>query len=751
MAKELPIYESSVPIKTGGQTPSALSGLGSAIHASESLGAIGAEVASTAANQRASIQALRDAQNPNGYEPVPAFTKADQHYVQTYNQQSLNTLSHIGQQDLERQFHVYAQNPTPEGLLEYEKFGKETIENMSRLGTDSNRYEVQRSLESYADSRFHALANSVDAKNRQVIASNFNTAYNQALQNQHDYGAQGMWSQLNEETDSALRSNDAALQAGSILPEEHAQRKKSIDLTKRISQQIYGLNQAEKSGNGDKYLKNFVENPGDLSPSDAETVGASLYKSLNTQRALRSGQDNLDYMQAKLQLMTEGNPTPSQLDEWKQSLSSKNFLDIQMDIARMNAEENRKLQLVQTMSQDFGNVAEMANYTDGQFKDVFGYISDIQEKQYQDNTGQPQPYPLIAQASIAQQIKRENPVLANSLSQAINYGNPDQATEAAEALRMLAANNPVAVQGLSPQTKMVSELFNLHAKDQTKTKEEALKQAREEVYNVDESTRVDRVNRLKEYRNNNQQYKPTYSNSLKIIKENLSEKGAVWGHKDTVMPAGIVTEFDRLWSNYAAIGADPEVAKKAALDELSRIYTPTSVNGRSEIMFMSPESVLPNAGNYIQNDKVLALNEFIQRNQQKSQNGEFVLNHVEWAKPPSLSDNVVATPFVKGDLKVKVDGEEKKVFVDSDAITELSGTGQPSWIFYYMDDYGNKVPLMDADRPSAVARWVPDKRRLRSTIQGRNKELLKAAKLKRAGNVGVTIEDSLDEVLNDGE
>lgn len=749
---------------------------GAASAASDASAAIGASIASDLALENARATGMKMGQTNPGVEPLPAFTKSDKAFVEAYRQEEHNTVTYNGTKFLQDAAQIVHQDPTPQNLVQFQKNSESTLGNLVSQTTEFNRSNVERSLSSQYQAQFHSLSNAVEARNRKIMADNFKASSDLNEENLITAGFGGNWGEIERSYADQKINITHGLNTETISKEDAAIRLKSLDIQEGVAKNIKPLMDAERNGKGDLYLSDFSKSQTKYSPTEKEAIGQQLVKHLSAQRSLTSGQQQIYFTHAMMDLETN-QLTPSSIEEYRTKLDGQQYANFERAYAAKQMKTLQSQNLLQDMKKDFGNVAKMReNWTDGQFSDVFMNMVNQQESAYQAQNGKPQPYPLIAQAALAQQIKRENPVVTRALSDTIGYGSPQEATEAAQAIRMLENNNPIALKSMSPETKMVSELFNLHSMDRTKTAEESLTKAREDVYNVDDSMRADRILKLNEYQRVNNLKDP--SAKLKVIKGALSEKSFLWGHKDTVIPDGVITEFDKLWTNFAATGSNIEVAKKMALDELGRIYTPTRINNRSEVMRMSPESVLTNEGNYIQNSKTLALNDVIKNNQELAKSGGFVMAELEWvddpfkepddskdstivkenkaierklmgAKPKS-EFNIIDDELVKGDTLIKYNGKVRKVFAESDAVTSLSGDRKPSWVFYVMDDYGNKEPIMSTDHKGGVARWRPENERLLSAEQQKDKILLEQARRYRDLANSIDTEESITRMIQHG-
>lgn len=679
--KETPVVDENQaiqPVASGQNAQAAFAGTSAAF---DNLGALGASVASNSAQQRAAQQAIMDAQHPDGKEPFPGFTSADKAYVQTYNQQSMNVLTHQGQVDLDNAYNELSKNPTPGALLEYQKQGQQTIQNLSQLGTDSNRFDVTRSLENSYQSRFNNLSNAVTARIKADQLSNYNASYNQALDNQINYGQQGMFDALSETTKNAIAATENAYANRSINAEVRQARIQSLKIGERTGKLLNGLTQAESKNEGDRFLADFANyNPSDLSVTDKEVIGESLRKHLGAVRSLKAGQQQVDYTHALMDVDAD-KITASSMEDYRTSLNEQQFANLQKAYQDRQIEIQKSQKSLVDIKENSSNAALLASISDSDFNKGFSQLVANSTPLSED--------PIINQAYLTAPIKRNNPVVTKVLEQAIAYGTPEQALSAASAVTyLLNTNSGVSVQTMDRQARSIGSLYQLYSTDTTKTPQENLERAREQVLKTDPETQE---TRLKLLRDRLGAGGVTTSSIKNKIRSDLSEHTYFGlGREQTVIPDSATAAYMSALTSYSINGLGYAEASKQASNDVALAYPLTNINGHPERMKYSDR--MPFGDDVTKNveSKQLSMQYIAATNKESRESNKAVVQKLD---------------YIPETGQMSVNGVPRDIFVKSDYRTDLA-KGK-AWVLYYVDDKGLQVNLTDPRSPDGVARWIP--------------------------------------------
>ncbi len=720
---DIPEYKRSIGITPAGSSGSFQAAMGRVAQSETMIGDIGAGLAQTASNERARLDGIEAAKTP-GRELFPAFTQSDKAFVQAYKEEEYSSLLYEGSKYLNDSYELAAKNPSAASLNSYQKNAQKAMEGYLSNSQADLAPNLQRALGQMYDSKYYQLAHAVEAKNKKDMTTSFKLGFSTDMDNVGNFHLQGMHEAGTEAYKRNLSRINNALANDLITADQAAEYKKAAIVDNQSKYMTYRALEVEKEAAGEGYdlLKFMADNRDDaLTPLQQEQVNRNVKSALDTRQSMIATQQQLDYTKAR-GMLESGQMTPAAMIDVQEQLSAQQFATFENEVARYNAKANQVTQNLNSMAPNFGDAAAMSQYSNKQMDSVFEQILQ-QQKGNAEREGEEFTGTLIEQATIAQGIKREVPSLTKKMDAAINFGSPEQALDAVRAYQMLKTNNEIGVQNIDPKTKSVGRLYELYANDTSNTPAEALNRARGDVYGVSEDTRIERQENMKEYlkaKNLN-----TYAGKINHIAKSLDTKH--FFSENEIIPAGITTKYSELLADMAAVTPLAQDADAMVMDELRKTYKKTETNNRAEIMKIPPESVLPNVGNFVENDKVRALKEFVDKNAAIRKSGGVTFNELSWDGAPDTTQDLRGDRLVKGDLTINIDGKKRKVVIVSDQVTERPNSNNYSWAFNYIDDNGTQIPLMDLTNPQAVARWTPNTRYLFEKQQEFEQEQLKKA------------------------
>ncbi len=705
---DLPEYKRSVGITPAGSSGDFQGAMSRVAQSEAMIGDIGAGLAQTASNEKARLDGIEAAKNP-GRELFPAFTQSDKAFVQAYKEEEYSSLLYQGSKYLNDSYELAAKNPTAASLNSYEKNAEKALEGYLSNSQADMAPNLQRALGQMYDSKYYQLAHAVEAKNKKDMTTSFKLGFGTDMDNVGNFHLQGMHEAGNEAYTRNVQRINNALANDLITADQASEYKKAALVDNQSKYMTYRAleNEKEAAGEGYDLLKFMADNRDDaLTPLQQEQVNRNVKSALDTRQSMIATQQQLDYTKAR-GMLESGELTPANMIDIQEQLSAQQFATFENEVARYNAKANQTTQALNSMAPNFGDAAAMSQYSNKQMDAVFEQMLQ-QQKGNAERDGEEFTGSLIEQATIAQGIKREVPMLTKQMDAAINFGSPEQALDAVRAYQMLKTNNEVSVQSIDPKTKAVGRLYELYANDTSNTPSEALNRARGDVYGVSEDVRVERQENMKDYmkaKNLN-----TYDGKINHITKALDTNH--WFSENEIVPAGITTKYIELLADMSAVTPLAGDADALVIEELRKTYKKTRTNNRAEIMKIPPESVLPNVGNFIENDKVRALKEFVENNAAIRKSGGMTFNELSWDDAPDTTQDLRGDRLVKGDLSINIDGKKRKVIIVTDQVTERPSGNNYSWAFNYIDDKLRQVPLMDLTNPQAVARWTPNTRYL---------------------------------------
>ncbi len=720
---DIPEYRRNTGITPAGSSGSFQAATAGVAKSHELMGDISSGLAQTASNEKARLDGIEAAKTP-GRKLFPAFTQSDQAFVRSYKEEEYNSLIYNGHKYLNDSYELASKNPTASSLKSFQNGAQKALEGYVSQSQQDLAPGLKRALEQMYDSKYYQLANAVEARNKKNMTANFRHGFSVDMENVGNFHLQGMHEAATEAYSRNIGNINNAL-ANDLITSDQAKEFKDAALIDNESKYMtYRAIENEKEGGGEGYdlLKFMADNRDEkLTPLQQLEVNKHVKSALDTRQSMLATQQQLDYTKAKSTLQS-GNLTPAAMIDIQDQLSAQQFASFELEVAKYNAKAGQATNNLNSMLPNFGDAAAMSQYSNKQMDSVFEQILQ-QQKGNAERNGEEFKGSLIDQAMIAQDIKREVPSLVKKMDAAINFGSPEQALEAVRAYEMLKTNNEIGVQSIDPKTKSVGRLYSLYANNTSNTPEEALSRARGDVYGVSDDVRAERQENMKEYlkaKNLN-----TYQGKINHIAKSLGTKH--WFGKNEIIPAGITTKYSELLYDMAGDTPLAEEADAMVMDELRKTYKKTNTNNRAEIMKIPPESVLPNVGNFIENDKARALKDFVDKNQAIRKSGGVTFNELSWDGAPDLTKDLIEDKLVDGDLIINIDGKKRKVVVVTDQVTERPADGSYSWAFNYILDDGRQAPLMDLYNPSASARWYPDTRYVKSRQERFEKEQMNKA------------------------
>ena len=736
VAKDIPEYEQQEIVQPSTAPSGFTEAYSHQAQVYEDWADIGANIAQNASNEMTKQRAIEAAQTP-GRNLWPALTESDKMFNQVYKDEEAAVIDYQGKQTLRKMYEDLNKMPNLSGkeLLEYENASKRSMQELLSYSNDSMKPGLKRSLQSQYDSYFYNLSNKVNANNQRFLSEQNAAQMQQSVESMDDAWREGR-------TEAAIESKDNLIKQmykKSELEDWPLERIVTEE-QKIIDRYEQGKLEAEYEKTPEADKPKFIATvrdklPKDMSPTHQDRVVAGVQQFANQYDSAAHGLQQINYTNL-LSKLNDNKLTQQDIDTAinENQLNAKQIADLNFKMTSRNKEANKVNELMLSMSGDFDNAGEMAKYTDKEKNSVFTNLVSLQQAQIEQQTGKPYKATLIDEASIAQGIKSTIPAFNKKLTQAAKFGNAEQATEALRALNMLNQNNPSAVSGIDKDTKAMLYTFQDLQRSTTADAEESLKTARGDI-NVDENTKQSRLDNWKEYRKNAPQLQTTPA-LLNHIASNLGAKSGIIfkSPHPELMPTGLDVVYERLMNATVPMTGDVARAEKIVFEEMGKVYQPTNINQRNEIMAFPPEQVLGSA-QFANEDKLRAVKDFVDINHELKAKSGFTFNNVSIEGDPKPGE----------DIYVNVNGKKRKLIVQSDIETQYSIDTMPSWQLNYLDETGIPMPIMDM-AGGGVARWRPDlsKRKTKEDIEveqlAKAEKKLERTKFERAQRAKVFLE-----------
>lgn len=700
----LPEFERKVGI-TPQATPTGMQGALSNIgQSSKVLEQFGDTVAQNSANELARIDAINSYRNGQRQELLPPISQTDASYVKAYSEEESHNLTMNGSKYLNESLITALKNPTPGALKAYEKNANSTLSQLLEQSSEMNRGSIRTSLENSYVNNYLRLEQAVEAQNEKVLDSNDMSYVNQGLIDIQNFNLNSNSNAAAQKKEDLLKFIDNRGASGRWLPEKVRQAKDLIDKTTESSFYQNEWRNAYNKKQGEAYIAGLAEKPPQgMTPVRHQEIMASTMQYAHNYEAAFKAQQNISYAEAQLAI-AQGGINFDNIDSISDNLSPLQIANLKLSLQKQLNKSLKSQALMHNIDSESNDIYAMNKYSPKQIDSWWDEKLNIDTQA----TGQKPGFER--QALIATTMQAPIPKLNKDLSAALRNGSTEDAIAAARAYRFLSANHAIAVKDLDKDSEAILEGFDVLARNTSVPPEESLKIARDNVLNATPEERAGRLENFKDWQQ--QQDLNTYGKQIEFLADNISgAQTSKWfglsSRGDTTkVPASLPLIWKKLAVQFAPLNKDPESASKMALREIEKTFQVSGINGESEIMPIAPESVLPSVGNYIPNDRVRALKQIVEGNKQLKAQGGQVFNDLEWPDAPDTS-NLFGAQLVEGNPKIKIDGTEREVFVQSDYTTQVGAGGVPSWAFMYKDDIGMLVPLWDANNRLG-ARWYPE-------------------------------------------
>lgn len=750
MAKDLPEYQRQTGIQPQTQPQDYVGPVTQANAGINAIGRLGAQVASSAANEQAEILGRQKAQENIERSLIPAFTDSDKAFNDAFRSEQYKVLANQAKVFIDKTNFDYSKivSPTPEDIRSYKTTMDEFLGGILSMSDLKNHADLERSFADSADYGMYQLAGRVeDASRKKLIdTSVVNTENN--LKDIINYYRLGMVDAAQKSYDDELRN----IESVKVLTGEAgtAEKINNLNLTRDLG--IYGgqlmtIQTQQGTEAASQYLRKFAEKaPEGMDTTRHQVLAGELYKMYaNYQKQIGMNQA-IESSKANLELESNGGILwPERWQEIKSKVSPEDYNKLLVKSMHMQQANDGLVDAINYTLKNASNPVAMGRLTSGQMDKVFDAFMQQTEQYAQDNGMAFDP--LINGGDIAQNIAAPISRYQDMLEKAVNFGDPESAAKAAAVIKMLKKNNPIALDGVDKATQDMAALFdNYRRSTRFKDPIEALKQAQNDIYDLSEEEKARRDEVFNKYWKD-QQYDKNPEKWYKEVAKNL-EVPSNYSFPfsfDYAMPSDLPIKAKSLLRSYVERFGNMETAKEQMFEDMKMAYHQTDTNNRHEVMELPPNFALKdvNIGYWQDNDKTLALYRYIKSGEAMQRDpNSFLFNKVEWPNNPydqymkidghpiefkedgsmtvngeritkqqffnALPSDIIMRKMVEGDIKIMVDGKERKIIIESDDYTSIPYNGLPSWKFSYLDDNDVPQPLMGITQSGGVVRWYPN-------------------------------------------
>jgi hypothetical protein len=584
---ETPEYQRTTPIKPQ-QAVQGFSEATSQFGAfASNIAKVGAGIAQESANKYAQlkgIEAAEDSRKTGKFNVASQFslTEADKYFSQAYQTELTQSLAFDGGKTLNKLQATAAQSPTASALEDYEKIGKQTIEDLVSKAPPAARPALKRHLEDTYLSGFNQLSNKVEDANNKYLRSQQVVQADQKFKNISDRGLEGYYEAakeaLNDSLEDTATQEQRYLASGGKLGYTPEQAKAARELAQdrfRTAVMSHKWEQAHNEGRGEQFIEDLRKNPPDgLPPSERDRMVQGVQQYRQSYLSALKGQQTINYTNA-LTAVDSGKMTEAAMLQAQRDLSESDYAKLEHYIAKKQAKAGVLDAQVAAFIDNKDNSVALAG-TSGKVANA-AYQKLLQQQSEQ--TGEP---PTLEQgAQIARGIKAKVPLFNEQLGAAIGSDNPNVSIPAAQMYRSLAKTNPVSVSGVDKKAAdMAQQITSAIRRGVPSNEAHATAYRNSQV--VDQDTRLKREDKLKAelkdrtpWRNETNQEK-TIANLMGFQRER--------------MPVGVQVDFmDELTRTYSN---SPDMKFEDAVDiakaTIARTYGPYQGNGYNETMYLPP-------------------------------------------------------------------------------------------------------------------------------------------------------------------
>lgn len=604
----LPVLERQVAVTPSHEQPEFQSSVQAYAASSNSLSAIGAQVAQSASNQMAQQLGTENGKNPHG-DLSPPITEFDKNFADSYHQQAYATLQQQGDallQNTHVEMSKFARL-TPEQIMrthEQLNAGLSKISEQaptavktklqagfnSKLLEQSNSYKMRMFHEQREDQK-NNLQNAIDLNIKNVLEHNMNGDNRAAASAQEA---------VNRMADNAVSNRFMTPEAARIAKESAHQ----AYLNGFYSKQAVD---AWKDGKFPEFEKQYSEDKHGMTNEQWLATGSAFTQQVGFMQTLRSQDEHIKVQEMQNQILLTGG-----------KISNTDWTNFENNVSKLEAEKV-KFTLIQarlkghssTTSEDellrnFGNPEAWAN-ADPKVKNL-SYRRNVEYLQQQkERDGKPISHE-DAEVQVAASAGGSIPVFVNTLKNKLRSGNPafiESASQQIHSLQQMGKGG--ALVGLSDNDHSIYTQYE--ALRDSRDPQTAAREAVDNVLNQDPARQRD--------------LKQNWSNKTWAVTksgENLTDwatKQVGIRSKDFINP-GMAQVYgadilSKLSSLYQSNNGDFDSALKLTKQYVNDSYGDTGVNGGKHKTLNPIEKVLgfQNADGvpYIQKDIINQLSE----------------------------------------------------------------------------------------------------------------------------------------------
>ncbi len=613
-----PILQSKEKLQPTG-VPNVSSAFNALALTPSALGEAASSLSMTAGNELARREGRRLGKNPEG-DLLPAFTKVDQTFIDSYSAQAESTLG-LQAQSLLNQSKEEISNSNLLTQNQIGTFAQKTsdgLEGILNNAPNTIKDKMQHQFSSEVESSVHQLTMKMIGQQKELAIQQANAwRMNQslAMQNAAKDGNYDLADQINESINSNIH---AMVNSNQMDP---AQGESALITNKLNFQSSLAINKAmdaRAKGGGalEDYLATMADKkiPG-LSWSESEAVLNNVLQHVSQTESADRRQEQLTMAIGNNQIQT-GEMTPAILSDYQNKLQPTDYVHLATAYAvsqRSRGITNQKVNFITA------NPRDSQTYNGMTAKDInsgFDVLTQALIKDYQNNgQGIDQDE---AEFQTAAYMAHPVPKFVDSINNGIQQGNPQQAEAAMQKFQRMHEISGFKTVGVSDKSVAIGEVFQGLLGSQSLLPDEALAKARDIVSNKDDKTIKLNNQIIADY------MKKNVSNPSKSLSWAIKMSGVESGipfQNDAAFTSDIRNQFQGFMQ---LTNGDVDISKKMIQTYTQKTYGTTHVNGEPQIAYLPIEKSInldTGATSLIQDDLISHLEPQLANGKEAFNNG----------------------------------------------------------------------------------------------------------------------------------
>ncbi len=561
------------------------------------LGKISSTIAMQSGVELAKRQGNLLGKTPQG-ELLPAFTKVDQAFVDSYSAQAKATLglqaNDLINQSQEQISQNYKLNST--SISQFHEQTMKGVQEILKNAPSTIRPELENQYASHIMDSTHQLQLRMisqqkdDAKQQQEVYNNnqVKAAFDSSFQTNTPEGQ----AQSAQNLESFRQDLQKQRMSGMIDRKTEASMYSAAKLQYYSGVYSRGASDAKAGRNLPEYLKIMHKNlPDDLSESEKITVGNNVMTYVNALHNEEAQDQQLVLSQLNRSL-AENTLTGSQIAQAESQLPPTEFNNFMTKLWTFKNTKGQEMAATESLANNISDIYSMAQATDKQKNSAYNALVFKQMQQT------PDADTLQVETGVVKGAGGEIPAFTKQLGAMITSGSPDDMYRATRAISSVSSYAPQNIQSLPKEARAMASIFeDLHQVGVNVN--DAYAAAREQVLNKTKDQQEANEQSYSEYRKNN------LATSDQVQSKALRLLNKPWGASVPDLPA-VSNRIMRAWEGYYKLtNGNAAAADKLTAQGLEAAYGTTHVNGAKQFVYLPPEKIAgigDDAPHIVQND-----------------------------------------------------------------------------------------------------------------------------------------------------